>query len=72
MAFSSIIRVLEQSSLTRELLKKLNSQHSLHLNGVPRLPKGLVASALSKADSRHLFLVSSTIEEASRWATQLE
>lgn len=72
MAFSSIIRALEQSSLTIELLKKLNSQHSLHLNGVPRLPKGLVASALSKADSRNLFLISSTIEEASRWATQLE
>ena len=72
MAFSSIIRALERSSLTGELLSKLNNQQSLHLNGVPRLPKGLVTSALAKAAGRNLFVVSSTLEEASRWATQLE
>ncbi|NES00877.1 MAG: transcription-repair coupling factor, partial [Symploca sp. SIO1B1] len=72
MAFSSTIRAIEQSLLTSELLSKLNSQQSLHLNGVPRLPKGLVASALAKATGRNLFVVSSTLEEASRWATQLE
>ncbi|NEP56611.1 MAG: transcription-repair coupling factor [Symploca sp. SIO2G7] len=72
MAFSSTIRAIEQSLLTGELLSKLNSQQSLHLNGVPRLPKGLVASALAKAAGCNLFVVSSTLEEASRWATQLE
>lgn len=72
MAFSSIIRALERSPLTGELLSKLNRTSSLHLSGIPRLPKGLVASALAKARSSHLFVVSSTLEEASRWATQLE
>ena len=72
MAFSSIIRALERSPLTGELLSKLNRASSLHLNGVSRLPKGLVASALSKACSSNLFVVSSTLEEASRWAAQLE
>lgn len=72
MAFSSIIRTLERSPLTGELLSKLNRHHTLHLNGVPRLPKGLVASALAHAGGRNLFLVCSTLEEASRWATQLE
>ncbi len=72
MAFSSTIRALEKSPLTGELLSKLNSQQSLHLNGVPRLPKGLAASALAKAAGRNLFVVCSTLEEASRWATQLE
>ncbi|NET04545.1 MAG: transcription-repair coupling factor [Symploca sp. SIO2B6] len=72
MAFSSIIRTLERSPLTGELLSKLNRHHTLHLNGVPRLPKGLVTSALAKACGRNLFLVCSTLEEASRWATQLE
>ncbi|MGQ4645958.1 transcription-repair coupling factor [Lyngbya aestuarii] len=72
MAFSSIIRTLERSPLTSELLKKLNRQRSLHLNGIPRLPKGLVASALAKTSGCNLFVVSSTLEEASRWATQLE
>ncbi|NEO99955.1 MAG: transcription-repair coupling factor [Symploca sp. SIO2E9] len=72
MAFSSIIRTLERSPLTGELLSKLNRHHTLHLNGVPRLPKGLVASALAKAGGHNLFVVCSTLEEASRWATQLE
>lgn len=72
MALSSIIRTLEHSPLTSELLTKLNRQQSLSLNGIPRLPKGLVASALAKADQRLLFVVCSTLEEASRWATQLE
>ncbi len=72
MAFSSIIRALERSPLTSELLSKLNRQQSLHLNGVPRVPKGLVGSALAKASQRNLFIISSTLEEASRWAAQLE
>ncbi|HEY9668946.1 MAG TPA: transcription-repair coupling factor, partial [Coleofasciculaceae cyanobacterium] len=72
MAFSSIIRALERSPLTGELVSKLNRSSSLHLNGIPRLPKGLVASALAKASQRNLFVVTSTLEEASRWATQLE
>ena len=72
MPFSSIIRALERSPLTGELLAVLNRSSSLQLNGVSRLPKGLVASALAKASSRNLFVVSSTLEEASRWAAQLE
>ena len=72
MAFSSIIRTLGRSPLTTELLSKLERQQSLQLNGIPRLPKGLVASALAKASQRNLFVVSSTLEEASRWAAQLE
>src|SRR5919199_3315244 len=72
MAFSSIIRVLGRSPLTTELLYKLDRQQFLQLNGVPRLPKGLVASALAKTSQRNLFVVCSTLEEASRWAVQLE
>src|ERR671932_972620 len=72
MAFSSIIRFLGRSPLTTELLSKLERQQSLQLNGIPRLPKGLVASTLAKAAQSNLFVVCSTLEEASRWAAQLE
>ena len=37
-----------------------------------RLPKGLVSSALAQIVLRNLCVVCSTLEEASRWATQLE
>ena len=72
MAFSSIIRFLGRSPLTTELLSKLERHQSLQLNGIPRLPKGLVASALAKTSQHNLFVVCSTLEEASRWAAQLE
>jgi len=71
MAFSSIVRALGRSPLTAEFLTKLNRQRVLHLNGVPRLPKGLVVSALAQTEG-HLFVVTATLEEAGRWAAQLE
>ena len=72
MAFSSIIRTLERSSLTSELLQKLTQKGSLNLEGIPRLPKGLVASSLARAKGNNLFVVCATLEEAGRWAAQLE
>ncbi|HBB35634.1 MAG TPA: transcription-repair coupling factor [Cyanobacteria bacterium UBA8803] len=72
MAFSSIVRTLERAPLTSELCVVLNRQNALHLNGVPRLPKGLVASALAKALQCHLCVICATLEEASRWTAQLE
>ena len=72
MAFSSITRALGRSPLTAELLTKLEQQHVLTLNGIPRLPKGLVASAIAQVQQRPLLVVAATIEEAGRWAIQLE
>ncbi len=72
MAFSSIVRALGRSPLTTELLSKLKTQTELRLNGIPRLPKGLVASALANSSERNLFVVCATLEEAGRWTTQLE
>ena len=72
MAFSSITRTLGRSPLTAELLSKLNGQRSLSLNGVSRLPKGLVASTLAQAQQRNLLVITATLEEGGRWAAQLE
>ncbi|MEO0932950.1 MAG: transcription-repair coupling factor, partial [Cyanobacteria bacterium J06641_2] len=72
MAISSIVRALGRSPLTTELLSKLKTLSTLQLNGIPRLPKGLVASALANSSERNLFVVCATLEEAGRWTTQLE
>jgi transcription-repair coupling factor (superfamily II helicase) len=72
MAFSSIVRFLSQSRLTQELVSKLEQQPALHLSGVARLPKGLVASALAQAQQRSLLVITATLEEAGRWTAQLE
>lgn len=72
MAFSSIIRTLGRSPLANKLLEKLERQQWLQLNGIPRLPKGLVASTLAQQQQRNLFVVTATLEEAGRWVAQLE
>jgi transcription-repair coupling factor (superfamily II helicase) len=72
MSFSSVIRAIGKSPLTSELVSKLNKNNFLHLSGVPRLPKGLVASSLAQSQENNLLVVCATIEEAGRWATQLE
>ncbi|MEA5566244.1 transcription-repair coupling factor [Anabaena sp. UHCC 0399] len=72
MAFSSIVRALARSPLSTELLSKLNRQQDLRLNGISRLPKGLVASALAQNSHRNLLVVCATLEEAGRAYAQLE
>jgi transcription-repair coupling factor (superfamily II helicase) len=72
MQFSSIIRTIQRSPLTNELLSKLEQHHEFQLNGVGRFPKGLVASALAQQRQEHLLVITATLEEAGRWATQLE
>jgi len=80
MAFASVIRTLARSRLTQELLSSLFSNHTLKLSGIPRLPKGLIASAFAQycsnddtaGEGSHLFVICATLEEAGRWATQLQ
>ncbi len=72
MAFSSITRAIARTALGQELVTKLEQQQVLQLSGVPRLPKGLVASALAQSQQRPLLAIAATLEEAGRWAAQLE
>ena len=72
MAFSSVIRALGRSPLATELLGKLEQQGNLKLSGLARLPKGLIASTLAQVSQAPLLVVTATLEEASRWAPQLE
>jgi transcription-repair coupling factor (superfamily II helicase) len=72
MTFTSIVRNIGKSPLTDELLQKLQQKGSLSLTGISRLPKGLIATALAQAQAHNLLVVCATIEEASRWAAQLE
>ncbi|MGD1807864.1 transcription-repair coupling factor [Dapis sp. BLCC M126] len=72
MTLSSIIKLLGRSPLTTELLNKLQQYQCLQLNGAPRLPKGLVTSTLAQQQQQNLLIVTATLEEAGRWAAQLE
>jgi transcription-repair coupling factor (superfamily II helicase) len=70
--FAAMVRSLSRSRLTTELLTKLDQTRHLDLCGLARLPKGLVASAIAQARERSLCIITPTLEEAGRWAAQLE
>jgi transcription-repair coupling factor (superfamily II helicase) len=72
MVFSSLIRHLNKSPLSAELQQKLAKNKTLHLTGIPRIVKGLLASSLAQAEDKSLFVVCATLEEAARWSAQLE
>ena len=72
MVFSSLIRTLQKSPLTKELLGKLKENNELGLKGINRLPKGLVSSALAQSKEDNLLVICATLEEAGRWTAQLE
>ncbi|WP_107668515.1 transcription-repair coupling factor [Cyanothece sp. BG0011] len=72
MVFSSLIRTLQKSPLTKELLDKLKGNNELGLKGINRLPKGLISSTLAQANQQNLLVICATLEEAGRWAVQLE
>jgi transcription-repair coupling factor (superfamily II helicase) len=71
MALSSILRYLGQSALTQDLIAKL-ALGSLRLTGADRFARGLVASTLAQQTDRPLLVITATLEEAGRWAAQLE
>ncbi len=72
MSFSSLIRYLSRSSLTKELLTKLNGQGTLSLSGLPRFPSSLIAFTLAQSDQKNLLILCPTIEEAARKTAILE
>ena len=72
MTFDSVVRYLSRSPLTAEFNEKLKKRQQIHLSGLPRLPKGLVSSAIAQVQEKNLLVVCATLEEAGRWAAQLE
>ncbi|MFG3818014.1 transcription-repair coupling factor [Limnothrix redekei] len=72
MAFTSIVRALQRSPLTEEFLGRLDRDRQLIFSGAAQLPKAFTISALAQARGRSLLVVTATLEEASRWAAQME
>lgn len=70
MALTSVLRSISRSPFVDELREKLKTNRSLNLSGLNRIAKGLIATILAEENS--LLVITSTLEEASRWAVQLE
>ncbi|BAQ66629.1 transcription-repair coupling factor [Geminocystis sp. NIES-3709] len=70
--FNSVLRAIAKSPLTTELIQKLNISKKLNLQGIARLPKGLVTVAIAQTQQKNLLIVCATIEEAARYMANIE
>ena len=72
MPLSALVRQLQQSTLTAEVLERSRREQRLRLSGAGRGARALVSSALAGAAEAPLLVVVPTLEEAGRWAALLE
>lgn len=72
MPLSALVRQLQQAPLTAEVLERAQRKDRLLLRGANRVARALVASALARRAEAPLLVIVPTLEEAGRWASQLE
>lgn len=68
-AFLPVVQQLQRSRLVAELAAAQTVQAC---QGLARLPKGLLSSAVAQTRQQNLLVITATLEEAARWAVQLE
>jgi transcription-repair coupling factor (superfamily II helicase) len=72
MSFRSVIQKIAQAPLSIKIGEKLKTAKSISLSGLSRLGKGLINSQLCQQQNKPLLIIASTVEEATRWALQLQ
>ena len=72
MPLRSLVRQLQDSALSGELLERSRRTDRLLMRGAGRCSRALIASALAKRDGRPLLVVVPTLEEAGRWTALLD
>lgn len=72
MPFRSVIQKIAQAPLSIKIGEKLKIAKSISLSGLSRLGKGLISSHLCQQQSKPLLIIAATVEEATRWALQLQ
>ncbi len=58
--------------MVSQQIQKLEKNGNLTLTGLARLPKGLISTAFARCQGKNLLIICANLEEAARWATQLE
>ena len=72
MPLRSLVRQLQNGSLTAQLLERSQRSDRLLMRGAGRGSRALVSSALARHAGRPLLVVVPTLEEAGRWTALLE
>ncbi|MFN9866312.1 MAG: hypothetical protein ACK568_04320, partial [Pseudanabaena sp.] len=72
MTFTAVLENIARSPIATKIVEKLKTAKSISLSGLSRLGKGLVSTHLCQQQAKPLLIVTATVEEATRWALQLQ
>ncbi len=72
MPLSSLVDKLSNSSVTSELIARLDRTERLLMTGAPRSGRAILATAIARRTKRPLLIIVPTMEEASRWLALLQ
>ncbi|MFN9886527.1 MAG: hypothetical protein ACK54M_12000 [Pseudanabaena sp.] len=70
MTFTAVLENIARSPIATKIVEKLKTAKSISLSGLSRLGKGLISTHLCQQQTKPLLIV--TVEEATRWALQLQ
>ncbi|MFN5815296.1 MAG: hypothetical protein ACK47D_04260 [Pseudanabaena sp.] len=70
MTFTAVLENIARSPIATKIVEKLKTAKSISLSGLSRLGKGLISTHLCQQQAKPLLIV--TVEEATRWALQLQ
>jgi len=70
MTFTAVLENIARSTIATKIVEKLKTAKSISLSGLSRLGKGLISTHLCQQQTKPLLIV--TVEEATRWALQLQ
>jgi transcription-repair coupling factor (superfamily II helicase) len=72
MTFTAVLENIARSQIATKIGEKLTTAKSISLSGLSRLGKGLISTHLCQQQTKPLLIVTATVEEATRWALQLQ
>ncbi|MFN4831627.1 MAG: hypothetical protein ACK5L1_05400 [Pseudanabaena sp.] len=72
MTFTAVLENIARSTIATKIGEKLKTAKSISLSGLSRLGKGLISTHLCQHQTKPLLIVTATVEEATRWALQLQ
>ncbi|MFN6067436.1 MAG: hypothetical protein ACK45T_09755, partial [Pseudanabaena sp.] len=72
MTFTAVLENIARSPIATKIGEKLKTAKSISLSGLSRLGKGLISTHLCQQQTKPLLIVTATLEEATRWALQLQ
>ena len=72
MPLSSVVKYLQDSALTGELINRSKREDRLIIRGANRASRALITTSLAKSENTPLLVIVPTLEEASRWYSLLE